>query len=317
MSLTLLLLVALGILVLLAYIGLREQRAQEEGKVDPLQARLAEYLDAGQELTSLEEVELQQSFTERVILPLARAVGSWALKFTPRAIVSQAEKRLELAGRPYNLDATALVAFQLSGMIVFGLGVYWLLATSPSPSYQRWSLVGGLSFALIGYYFPQMWLVRLINRRKKEVLRALPDALDLLTICVEAGLGFDAAMRKVSEKWANELAFEFARVLREMQLGKPRKDALRDMADRVDLPQLRSFVAAVVQSEQLGVSMSNVLRIQAEGMRVQRRQRAEEEAHRAPVKMLFPLAFLIMPSIFIVLLGPAVFIVMRSLGGGL
>ena len=315
MSLVLLLLIALGVLVLLAYIGLREQRVQEEGEVDPLQARLAEYLDTGQEITSLEEVELQQPFTERVILPLARAVGSWALKFTPRSIVAQAEKRLELAGRPYNLDATALVAFQLVAMVVFGVGVYWLLATTPS--YRKWSLIGGLSFALIGYYFPQMWLVRLINRRKKEVLRTLPDALDLLTICVEAGLGFDAAMRKVSEKWANELAFEFARVLREMQLGKPRKDALRDMADRVDLPQLRSFVAAVVQSEQLGVSMSNVLRIQAEGMRIQRRQRAEEEAHRAPVKMLFPLVFLIMPSIFIVLLGPAVFIVMHSLAGGL
>ena len=312
----LLILIVLAVLLLLAYVGLREQKREEEG-LDPLQARLAEYLDAGKELTSLEEVELQQPFTERVILPMARAVGKWALKFTPRSMIAQAERRLELAGRPYNMDATALVAFQLGGMVLFGLGVYWLLATSPTPEYRRWSLVGGLAFALIGYYFPQMWLVRLINRRRREVLRALPDALDLLTICVEAGLGFDAAMRKVSEKWANELAFEFARVLREMQLGKPRRDALRDMADRVDLPELRSFVAAVVQSEQLGVSMANVLRIQAESMRVQRRQRAEEEAHKAPIKMLFPLAFLIMPSIFIVLLGPAFFIVMASFSQGL
>ncbi len=315
MSLVILLVIALVILLILAYIGLKDQAKEEEQ--DPLQARLADYLDAGREISSLEEIELQQPFSERVLLPIARAVGSWALKFTPKSMVVQAERRLELAGRPYNLDATTLVALQMFSTVVFGVGVYLLLKTSPDASYQRMSLPGGILFALIGYFFPQMWLSRLINRRRREVLKALPDALDLLTICVEAGLGFDAAMRKVSEKWANELAFEFSRVLREMQLGKPRREALRDMAERVDLPELRSFVAAVIQSEQLGVSMANVLRIQAEHMRIQRRQRAEEEAHKAPVKMLFPLAFLILPSIFVVLLGPAAFIVMHSLAGGL
>ncbi len=316
MSLLWLLLAGVVVILLLAYIGLRDQARRQED-VDPLQARLAEYLDAGEEISSLEEVELRQPFSERVLLPIARAVGNWALRFTPKSMVIQAERRLELAGRPYNLDATTFVALQMFATVAFGVGMYFLLVTSPDPAYRRMSLLGGIGFAVIGYFFPQMWLSRLINRRRRNVLRALPDALDLLTICVEAGLGFDAAMRKVAEKWVNELALEFSRVLREMQLGKPRREALRDMSDRVDLPELRSFVAAVIQSEQLGVSMANVLRIQAEHMRVQRRQRAEEEAHKAPVKMLFPLAFLILPAIFVVLLGPAVFIVIHSIGGGL
>ncbi len=314
MSIVWLLVAAVVILVILAYIGLKDE-AKKQQEVDPLQARLAEYLDSGMEITSLEEVELRQPFTERVLLPMARAVGKLALKFTPKALVTEAERRLELAGRPYNLDATTFVAIQVFSTVVFGVGGYYLI--SSSEDYRQYSLVGSLFFLFVGYYFPLIWLSRLITQRRKEVLKAMPDALDLLTICVEAGLGFDAAMRKVTEKWDNILALEFARVLREMQLGKPRREALRDMADRVDLPELRSFVAAVIQSEQLGVSMANVLRIQSEYMRIQRRQRAEEEAHKAPVKMLFPLVFLILPSIFVVLLGPAVFIVMHSLAGGL
>jgi tight adherence protein C len=140
----------------------------------------------------------------------------------------------------------------------------------------------------------------------------MPDALDLLTICVEAGLGFDGAMAKVYEKWDNELSLAFGRVIREIQLGKLRRDALRDMANRLGIPEMTSFVAAVIQSEQLGVSMSKVLRIQADQMRMKRRQRAEEEAHKAPIKMLIPMALLIFPSICIVLMAPAVLMMMRS-----
>jgi len=141
----------------------------------------------------------------------------------------------------------------------------------------------------------------------------MPDALDLLTICVQAGLGFDGAMAKVYEKWGtNELGQGFGRVIREIQLGKLRREALRDMADRMGVPEMTSFVAAVIQSEQLGVSMSKVLRIQADQMRIKRRQLAEEEAHKAPIKMLIPMALLIFPSICIVLMTPAVLMLMRS-----
>jgi tight adherence protein C len=143
----------------------------------------------------------------------------------------------------------------------------------------------------------------------------MPDALDLLTICVEAGLGFDAALSKVSEKWETELSLSFARVIREIALGKVRREALRDLAERTGLPEVTSFVAAVIQSEVLGVSMAKVLRIQSDQMRVKRRQLAEEEAHKAPLKMLLPMAFLIFPSLLIVLMTPAALKLYTSFSG--
>jgi tight adherence protein C len=133
----------------------------------------------------------------------------------------------------------------------------------------------------------------------------MPEALELLTICVEAGLGFDAAMAKVSEKWESDLSLAFERVIQEVQLGKVRREAMRDMADRIGLPELTSFVAAVIQSESLGVSLAKVLRIQSEQMRIKRRQMAEEEAHKVPIKMMIPMALLIFPSLMVVLMTPA------------
>ena len=137
-----------------------------------------------------------------------------------------------------------------------------------------------------------------------------------MTICVEAGLGFDGALQKVYEKWDNLLSLAFGRVIREIQLGKLRREALRDMADRIGLPEMTSFVAAIIQSEQLGVSMAKVLRIQSDQMRIKRRQLAEEQAHQAPIKMLIPMALLIFPSICVVLMTPAVLMMFRSVLGG-
>jgi tight adherence protein C len=141
----------------------------------------------------------------------------------------------------------------------------------------------------------------------------MPDALDLLTICVEAGLGFDAALSKVAEKWQTELSLAFTRAIREIQLGKTRREALKDMSDRLGIPEMTSFIAAIIQSEQLGVSMAKVLRIQSDQMRLKRRQYAEEEAHKAPIKMIIPMALLIFPSIIIIILTPAVIQIMGSL----
>jgi tight adherence protein C len=151
-----------------------------------------------------------------------------------------------------------------------------------------------------------------IKRRQQAIVRALPDALDLLVICVEAGVGFDQAMGKVYEKWDNELSIAFGRVLREIQLGKPRREALRDMSRRMDVPDVTAFIAAIVQADQLGVSMSKILRVQSDQMRVKRRQRAQEKAHQAPVKMMIPMVFLIFPSIWIVLLGPSIIILLNT-----
>jgi tight adherence protein C len=167
---------------------------------------------------------------------------------------------------------------------------------------------------LLGFFFPQLWLQSIIDRRQHSVRKAMPDALDLLTICVEAGLGFDAAMSKVSEKWENELSVALLRTIREIQLGKPRRDALRDMAERIGISEMTSFIAAVIQSEMLGVSLAKVLRIQSDQMRVKRRQRAEEEAHKAPIKMIVPMALLTFPSIMLILLAPAAVQISQSLG---
>ncbi len=298
--------------IVLAMIGLRQQ----EEDVDPLQERLAEYVDSGREIHSLEEVELEQPFSERVIMPLARALGNLALKFTPQSAIQNAQRNLELAGRPNGLDASTYVAIRFVLGIALGIGTFMLLRFSANEGLRSKALLLMVVFGVLGYFLPELWLRSKINKRQEEIVKAMPDALDLLTICVGAGLGFDAAMQKVVEKWDNELAFEFGRVLREVQLGKTRREALRDMADRVGVPEMTSFVAAIIQSEQLGVSLGKVLQIQADNMRVKRRQRAQEAAQKAPVKMLFPLVFLVMPALFLVLLGPAAMIVVQMFVGG-
>ncbi|MFQ5448732.1 MAG: type II secretion system F family protein, partial [Saprospiraceae bacterium] len=170
------------------------------------------------------------------------------------------------------------------------------------------SAIGGV----IGYILPGVWLGSKISQRQDEVIKALPDALDLLVICVEAGLGFEGAMAKVAEKWDNELSRAFARVLQEIRLGKLRIEALREMDKNLGVAEVTSFVAAIIQATQFGVSIAKVLRIQSEQMRIQRRQRAEKKAQEAPIKMLFPMVFLIFPSLFIVLLGPAVLQILDS-----
>jgi tight adherence protein C len=170
--------------------------------------------------------------------------------------------------------------------------------------------------ALMGYSFPAYWLGGKIKARKKQIFRSLPDAIDLLTISVEAGLGFDQALQRVTEKWDDDLAREFRRVLSEMRVGKLRRDALREMAYRCDVNELSIFVASIIQADQLGVSLSKVLRIQADQMRIRRRQMAEELARKAPIKMLFPMVFLIFPSVYIVILGPAVPTIAASMGFG-
>jgi tight adherence protein C len=292
--------------IILVVIGLRS-----ESDEDPLHERLGEFAERGEQI-SLEEIELSQSFSERIIIPIARKLGELVIRFTPQNAIQQTAKKLERAGNPSGLDPTVFWALRFLGL---GLGVVFLLVSfiAPEGSFlEGRGLLIAIPAAVLGFYLPELWLKSKIDRRQHEIRKAMPDALDLLTICVEAGLGFDAAMAKVNEKWDNELALAFGRVIREIQLGKLRREALRDMADRLGIPEMSSFVAAVIQSEQLGVSMAKVLRIQSEQMRIKRRQRAEEAAHKAPIKMLFPMALLIFPSIMIVLLGPAALILMQS-----
>lgn len=309
---TLLIWVIIGVIVLggaitLVIVGLSDT----PDRVDPLQERLADFVERG-ELVDLEEIELSQPLSERVFFPMARRIGEIALRFTPQNALQVTAQKLELAGNPRGVDPTLFWAMRFIGAIGFG-GLLFLVLTVSSVDWT-WGrkLLIIFLFTILGFYLPELWIRGRINRRQKNIRKAMPDALDLLTICVEAGLGFDGAMAKVNEKWDNELSISFGRVLREIQLGKLRREALRSMAERVGISEMTSFVAAIIQSEQLGVSMAKVLRIQADQMRVRRRQLAEEEAHKAPIKMLFPMGLLIFPSLLIILLGPAALLLMQS-----
>lgn len=308
--------VVVGGAALLVVVGVRYSRQAQSSDFDPVLARLAEATQRG-ETVSLEDIELEQPFSERVLIPFVKRLGELSTRFTPAKLLQETTMKLELAGIPGKIDASSFLATRFVAAALFG-GLLLLASFLPTIT---WTLGRTLLYvsavAGFGFFFPQLWLQSRIDRRQQEVRKAMPDALDLLTICVEAGLGFDAAMSKVSEKWENELSIMFGRCIREIQLGKTQREALRDMAERVGLPELSSFVAAVIQSQMLGVSMAKVLRIQSDQMRMKRRQFAEELAHKAPVKMLVPMAFLTFPSIFIILMAPAAFQIMGAFGGGI
>ena len=300
------------IAIILVIVGLRSPN-----EADPLKSRLAEFSTREKPLT-LEEIEMSAPFTERVLLPNLRRLGEFASRFTPQHSLESVQHQLNLAGNPRGLDPTTFWAARIIATV--GLGGFMLLVTFIAPPDsalafrasppKALAMIAGA--AALGFFMPVMLLKSRIKRRQDVIIKAMPDALDLLTVCVEAGLGFDQAMSKVADKWENELSMAFERVINEVRLGKLRREALRDMADRMDVADMTSFVAAIIQADQLGVSMGKVLRIQSDQMRLKRRQRAEKKAHEAPVKMLIPMAFLIFPSIYIVLLGPAALILVNS-----
>ncbi len=309
-------LIGIGVLVIIGAIVLIVIGLRTPSTDNILERRLQDF-SALDGTVNLEDLEMAQPFSERIIIPLARKMGEIATRFTPQNALQNTQKKLELAGNPGRMEPSMVLLLQFGGAALFGglLILVFTVANSKWPLGKITLLV--VAFSVIGFYFPQLWLQSKISRRQKEVRLGLPDALDLLTICVEAGLGFDAAMAKVAEKWTNELSLSFGRVIREIQLGKLRREAMRDMAERIGISEMTSFVAAVIQSEQLGVSMAKVLRIQSDQMRIKRRQYAEEEAAKAPIKMLIPMGLLIFPSLMIVLLTPAAMKLMHSALGGM
>jgi tight adherence protein C len=303
---------AMGVLALLIigvvfalFVIARRRPKGEEG----LEARLALYSDRDTPVT-LEEIELSASFVERVVYPTLDAISDLVSQFTPAKTREKIRRRLELAGNPGNLTPGSFTVVRIVATVFLGGLMFGLMLIAKPPMVRR-ILFTGLA-AAVGFFLPSLWLTSKIKRRQDAIVKALPDGLDLLTICVEAGLGFDQAVQHLVEKQENELSRAFNRYLQEVSLGRTRRDALQSFADRMDVPDVTSFVAAIIQADQLGVSMAKILRIQSNQMRIRRRQRAEQKAHQAPIKMLFPLAFLVFPSMFIVLLGPAVLQIMDS-----
>jgi tight adherence protein C len=254
-------------------------------------------------VTSLEELELQLPFRERVLQPVAATVLSVVGRLMPGKNAAKIKANLEQAGNPNGLTPTMFVGIRIILLVVL-TGIFFAVTTlggMPMINRMLYTVLGGA----LGFLLPGMWLGNKIKARKKNILRSMPDALDLLTISVEAGLGFDLALQRVATKWENELSREFLRVLSDTRLGIPRRESMRAMAARCGVDELSAFVSAIVQAEQLGVSIAKILRVQSEQMRMKRRQYAEALAHQAAVKMLFPMAFLIFPSILVIILGPA------------
>jgi tight adherence protein C len=260
---------------------------------------------------SLEEYELDQPFFERAIRPIVKRLARAGRRGDQGGMIARTDAKLEKAGYPGGLRGADWVGVKLLAAIAFaGLGFLLGLLLG--------GITGGLFFALVGagvgFMGPEFWLGRKIRSRGLEMLLQLPDALDLLTISVEAGLGFDAALAKVVEKMEGSLVDEFRQALAEIRMGRSRRDALRDVAKRADSQPINNFIGAIVQAEQLGVPIAKVLQIQSNQLRIERRQRAEEAAAKAPVKMLFPMVGCIFPTIFIVILGPAIITVMKGPG---
>jgi tight adherence protein C len=302
-------LLGFGFLILLG-IGLAVVGLRRTSEPDAIGSRLSQFTER---TMTLEELELQQPFSQRVLIPMTRSLLLWLGKYGPKQSAERLRLSLQQAGNPGNLQPV-----QFSG-IRMGLAIVLLLSFGFVTFAQGMEASQAMMYTAIGaglgYLLPGIWLGQQIKKRQKNIIKALPDALDLLCISVEAGLSFDQALGRVADKWDNELCREFKRMLSDVRLGRVRRDALRDMSARCGVEDVQTFVSAVIQAEQLGVSMSRILRIQSDQMRLRRRQRAEEEAHKAPIKMLIPMAFLIFPSLFVVILGPAVPRITKGLSG--
>ena len=282
--------------------------------VDPVQARLTQL--GTMQAKNLEELELQAPFIERTLRPLAAGLSGRMSRVASTSFTEKTEKRLALAGNPGDLRTSDWLGIKAISAIIFAILFFFLFAIVGVLGFPF--LIGagfGIIGALLGYTIPEFWLGGRVKKRQKAILLMIPDALDLLTISVRAGLGFDAALGKVVEKLQGPLSDEFRRALAEVRVGKARRDALRDIVARTEDAPLTNFIGAIIQAEQLGVSISKVLQVQSEQLRIERRQRAEEMAAKAPIKMLFPLVGCIFPSLFIVILGPAIILIMVNLAG--
>ena len=304
MSTTVLLAVVVGLGVLMIFIGLA--RTPSSNTAEMVAQRLSVY--GGEKPLTLEEVELQRPFSERFLRPAIERLGSLMSRSTPQKARQNLMNRLDLAGRPGNLtpeDFAAVRIVAAAVMAAVGLGLGLLLS---NVVYLVISLALG---AVLGFYLPVLWLKQKVDARRSQIQKGLPDAMDLLVIAVDAGLGFDAALARVTDKYKNALSDEFAKVLREVSLGRPRLEAMDEMGRSSGVEDLHNFIQAIIQSEQFGTGIGKILRIQADEMRRKRRQRAQEKAAQATLKMMLPMVGCIFPTLWIVLLGPAALILMK------
>ena len=290
--------VGFSVMALAMYVGLGVVRSGER---------------SGSRLASLQSREelLEVNFNERAVAPLAGKVGNLLMRFTPMGWAQRAQKRLQMAGWYPRIDANSWAVLRL---VIFILAILlWFGVSGFIPPGQRLLSLG--LFAVGGFLGPESVLSRKLDERRERIAKDLPDVIDLLVISVEAGLGFEAALGRVVQNVPGELSDEFSRMLQETRVGVSRNEAMRGLAERTDVDELNSFILSINQADQFGVSVSRMLRVQAEEIRVRRRQKIQERAFAAPVKMTFPLVLCIFPGIFVVLLAPAAMQIVDSLSG--
>jgi tight adherence protein C len=274
-----------------------EQRLRGYGEIEP---------------TTLDEIELQRPFEERVLRPQLERVGRFLNDRTPQKSRDSMRAKLALAGNPGNFSVGG---FQALRDVAAGIGVVLGGLLGLLVGHGPVGLVIGIAIgAIVGFYAPMYWINSLAGSRRTEIQKGMPDAMDLLTIASEAGQSFDAAITNVVEKYQNALADEFATVMRETQLGRPRLEALEEMGKRCGVEDLNNFIQAIIQSEQMGVGIAKILRIQSTELRRKRRQRAAESAAQATLKMMLPMVGCIFPTLWIILLGPAILVILKAQG---
>jgi tight adherence protein C len=304
----------LGVLVVL--LGFRSLTVNEVSRrLDQFVAVQTTALSTPQKTEKVRRTDLSGSFRTRMLAPFIRQVGGFFGRLTPSGSIANLEHLLEIAERPFGLGPREFYGFRILFMIL-GIWLGFLI-------FQRGTglvnIIGAVLIVYVGVFGPMVWLRRRVRKRQDQIRKGLPDALDMLSVTAEAGLGFDQSLQRVSEYWQTPVGVEFGRVVSEMEMGSSRQEALRNMAARLDVPELSSFVAVIIQSDQLGMSIADALHAQAEQMRIERRFRAQEAARKVPLKMLFPMMLLIFPAMLAVVCGPSIPILsdfFQTLGGG-
>jgi tight adherence protein C len=299
------LLVLAGLLAL--FVGLAIAFALVGGITAERPSAAGRSLEAIEALTTAPQAMQRQMtppFADRVVQPALQSVNRLGRAVTPVAQRDKIRLRLDQAGNPVGWDVDRVLSFKVIAAVIVGLlGIVVALLFGWGAAIATALLIGG---AVLGFFLPNIILFDQVQRRAEQIQKDLPNALDLLTVSVEAGLAFDAALAQVSRNTTGPMSAEFTRVLQEMQIGMGRTDAIRAMGERSTVPDLKSFATAMVQADVFGIPIAEVLRVQSKEMRVKRRQRAEEKAQKVPVKILFPLIFLILPALFVIILGPAI-----------
>ncbi|MBI3960063.1 MAG: type II secretion system F family protein [Chloroflexi bacterium] len=297
----------ISLAVLAVLFGVYKERRFREVRVrldEMNQSYRGDYQETGQTL----------NFMERVLRPFGRNLLARLGRMTPSGNLIILRQQLRMAGNPANLAVIDFLGIKMLAAVATAiLTAIYLISMRGMAGGQAifFALAGGI----VGLYLPNFWLSSRIRQRQTQIARALPDALDMLTTMVDAGLGFDIALIRLSERWDNPLTHELDRAVHEMRMGVRRMEALRNLANRVDVPELRTFIAVLIQADQLGISISNILHVQSEQIRQLRRQKVEEKAATMPLKMLPIIAFFIFPALFAVLLGPSIPGVLKAFGG--